>query len=264
MKAAIVNDTTKPHFGCQLVMQTFREQLDRVGIELIGTVPNTTKTFDDIPFLDRADLVIVNGEGTIHHKKGRHLVELAARYPAVLINCVYQEAPLRPEMKKFKYVAARESLSAAALREHGVPAEVVPDVIFSSKALSSYHRPEPQHDLGFSDNVTDVECGFSAMVGLGQVTDYLDKLSSYKRLCLGRFHSVVAASVLGIPFSAWPSNTHKTEGLMQDMGISHLFAKTQAEAAALAPETLPPEVPAFVREANVKINRMFERLHEFV
>ena len=46
MRVAIYNDTfiaRKPHFGCELVMTTFREQLDRVGIELVGTVKLTER-----------------------------------------------------------------------------------------------------------------------------------------------------------------------------------------------------------------------------
>ena len=52
MRVAIYNDTfiaRRPHFGCELVMTTFREQLDRVGIELVGTVKDTHR--ETKPFL---------------------------------------------------------------------------------------------------------------------------------------------------------------------------------------------------------------------
>ena len=42
MNVVIYNDTlnafNRRHFGCELVMKTFEEQLNRVGIELLGTI----------------------------------------------------------------------------------------------------------------------------------------------------------------------------------------------------------------------------------
>ena len=60
MKVVIVNDTAvRPHFGCELVMQTYREQLKRVDIELIKTIPKGRA----IQIPDSTDMVLVNGEG---------------------------------------------------------------------------------------------------------------------------------------------------------------------------------------------------------
>lgn len=263
MKVAILNDTNGPHFGCQLVTCTFREQLERVGIELIGSVHKSVKDPKRYPaFLDRADLLLVNGEGSIHHGARPELVELARRFPAALVNCVYEENPSRPELADFLFVSARESRSARALREHGVAARVIPDVIFSSNLLRNFVRPEPQLDLGLSDNVLDTDAGFSAKVGQGNVEQYLATLSQYRRLCLGRFHAVVSACVIGIPFSAWASNTHKMVGMLEDMGMVHVYAETQQEALALLPARLDEKIPRFVDDARRKIDELFENLHD--
>ena len=48
MKVAIVNDTSVyNHFGCKLVMESFRCQLKRVGIELTGTTPAGMRPLED-------------------------------------------------------------------------------------------------------------------------------------------------------------------------------------------------------------------------
>ena len=265
MKAVIVNDTTGPHFGCQLVMEGFRYQLDRVCIELLGTVAKRVKSLKQYPaFVRDADLVLVNGEGSIHHGKRGELIDLAAEYPAVLLNCVYQDNPCRESLRKFLYVSARESLSAQELRRQGIAAEVVPDCILTSPTLNSFHPGRPLSDLGFTDCVSDAGHGVTAMVGLGNARRFLEAISQYRRLCTGRFHGVLAASVLGIPFSAWSSNTHKTRGVMKDMGVEHLFAEERMQAAALVPSVLPDTVTDYVRTAKVAIDRLFERLHGFV
>ena len=265
MRVAIVNDTSGRHFGCQLVMEAFRDQLGRVGVELLGTVPRRTRLLGDYPeFVRRADLVIVNGEGSIHHGKRSELVELADRYPAILINCVYADNPPRDALRKFRFVAARESLSATQLQRHGVPAAVIPDVMLTSRTLNEFPRPIPVEQLGFSDGVLDPKGGFSAKVGAGNARRYLEEVGRYRSLCTGRFHTVLVASVLQIPFSAWASNTHKIEGLLQDMGVGHLYADSRAAAAALVPDTFDERIEAYVTRGKRKIERLFERLEEFI
>ena len=110
MRVYVLNDTAKavptkkPHFGCQLVMETYHEQLERVGIELLGTISGKEKEFDR---LDDADLIVVNGEGSIHHENRNELIDVAERYPCVLLNAVYQENAFRPGLNEFKKIAVR-------------------------------------------------------------------------------------------------------------------------------------------------------------
>jgi Polysaccharide pyruvyl transferase len=264
MKVAILNDTHGPHVGCQLVTQAFREQLDRVGVELLGVVHKTVRKIDLYPaFVKEADLVIVNGEGSIHHGQRLELLEVAARFPAILVNCVFEDNPPTPALKLFRFVSARESLSAAQLAAQGVQAEVIPDLILTASALCAFHRQPPEADLGLTDNVLDRQAGFSALVGEGNVGAYLYELCRYRRLCVGRFHAALMAAALGIPFAAWASNTHKTKGLMMDMGVDHLYAETQAEAMARVPTALPDSVAAYVEDGRRKVNALFDRLHTY-
>lgn len=264
MKAFIVNDTTRifkrgrpiVHFGCSLVMQTFREQLNRVGIELVGTSGRDEKIM--IP--KGVDLVIVNGEGSIHHGRHSRLVKVAKRYPAVLVNAVWQDNPSYPTLKAFKYIAVRESLSHNQLPKN-CNAHVVPDILYASATLRYYAKPKPTKGLGKTDNVVDKKAGFTIHVS---VNEYLNTLCQYERVCSGRFHAAVAASILNIPFNVWSSSTHKMQGLVRDMGVPHLFHKTQKEALLNVPTTVDERIEEYATKAQITIEKMFEHFHEVV
>ena len=151
---ALINDTsiTSPHFGCQLVGQTFREQFKRTGIQQVG-LPKRFDTDQYRKIFDAVDLIVINGEGTLHHNKYRHLLDLASQYPTVMVNCVYQANDPNPGLKKLLYCSARESNSAAEIRKEGIQCDVVPDVIFTATYPRIYPRAAPQYALGITDNV---------------------------------------------------------------------------------------------------------------
>lgn len=274
-KVAFVADISlrTPHFGCQLVGQTMREQFARVGLDLTVTLPSKFETVAGWEkTLDSVDLVVVNGEGCIHHGKFQSMIDLAGRWPSALINCVYQENPENPNLQKFKYISARESMSAAAIRAQGAEVEVVPDVLFASSFLRSFiPTPAVQRDFGFTDCTVKVERGWGPFKiryrpGLSPkqkvVGDYLNFLASHKRMAVGRFHAAICCSVMGIPFSTWDSNTWKTEGLMADMGVPELHFESRDLALANAPESFSPKIAAFAVEARERIEGMFDALRK--
>lgn len=259
-----------PHFGCQLVGQTFREQFSRAGLDLIATLPYNFSQFPGAAEnLKEADLLVINGEGSIHHGRYHHLIKLASDYPCALVNCVYQENPVWTELRNFLYISARESLSANEIHSQGVECQVVPDVLFASFLLNSFVCKEAIKDLGITDSAqkTNYQFGpFNLRLRLGRspkqkmVADYLNFLCQHKRLCIGRFHAAIAASVLGIPFSTWDSNTWKMRGLMQDMGLSHLHFTSREEAMKAVPFEFDPKISYFVEQAKQNIETMFDTL----
>jgi len=266
---ALVNDTSlyEHHFGCQLVCQTFREQFARAGMNLQVSLPYEFEVDDARSRLQSVDLVVVNGEGTLHHDRGAHLVRLAAEFPAVLVNSVYEQNQPRRELAAFRYLSARESLSADAIRSQGVECDVTPDLLFASAGLRAFVAPAPTEDVGFTDNVTRRETrfgplkrrfGFSPYVAT--VAQYLNKLCSYKRICAGRFHAAAACAVLGIPFSTWDSNTWKTRGLMKDMGAAALHFSSFEEAFANVPQRPDESIASFAVAAVSRIEQMFDHL----
>lgn len=259
-KVALINDTSthNPHFGCQLVGQTFREQFARVGLELSVTLGLQFELHDVAGWLKQVDLVVINGEGSTHHGSNLHILELARHYPAVLVNCVWQGNPRIDALSAFRYIAARESFSAAEFINQGVHCNVVPDVMFASAFLNSFVSAPPEYDLGFTDNVTDPTAGFGPKPAMP--ADYLRTLSRYRRLCTGRFHAAIAATVLRIPFASWDSNTWKTRAMMQDMGVPELHFGSQQEAAGNVPQTFDPRLVAFHAAAIGRVHAMFETI----
>ena len=274
-KVAFVGDVSlrTPHFGYQLVGQAFREQFARVGLDLAYTLParlDTVRNWQN--YLSNVDLVVINGEGSIHHGRFQNLIDLAHDYPCALVNCVYQSNPMNPNLRYFKWISARESLSAAALHDHGASVEVVPDVLFASSFLRSFVPVSvASKDFGYTDCAEKVvkhfgpiciryRPGFSPKTKV--IGDYLNFLATHKRISVGRFHALICCSMLGIPFSTWDSNTWKTKGLMMDMGIPWLHFSSRKEALANIPSALPEEVLQFRNEARNQIESMFDRLAE--
>ncbi len=149
VRAIVLNDTrSEDHIGCQLVMRNLLEQCSRRGIDVVASLPNSQ--LDDLPFvkahLHEFELLIVNGEGTLHHDcpKALSLCQ-AAQYAdaqgkkAVLINTVWQDNDqLHRFLPSFQLVAARESRSQAAIVRVGPPARLVPDLVFATSPPTSF------------------------------------------------------------------------------------------------------------------------------
>ena len=256
----LVNDTSlyAPHFGCQLVGQTFREQLMRAGMDLIAAFPRQLDMEVARPYLNRADLVIVNAEGTFHGGRHSELLNLARQWPCVLVNGVFHNNEPQAVLSDFLYISMRESLSAWEVRKQKVRCQVVPDLLFASSMLRAIPDVPKDIELGISDNVLNHMSGFSPVNELAH--DVISKIARCQKICAGRFHAAVAAAVLGVPFSTWDSNTWKTEGLMLDMGVQHLHFKSQLEAINNTPEVLDPRIEDYVDKARERIQNMFETM----
>ncbi len=268
---ALINDTSlyESHFGCELVGQTFREQFARTGIELRYALGRDWDLDQLSHIIEGVDLVVVNGEGSIHHGKRQKLLDISSRFPSVLVNCVYQQNPTNDNLGKFLYRSARESLSAGAIKAEGYQCDTVPDLLYASTFLRSFVKKEPSFDLGYTDSVKRQRIGIGPLRikrSYGFRPDkktpaqYLQELSSYKRLCIGRFHALVAASVLEIPFCAWESNTWKINGLLQDMGMTSCYYKTFSEAKENTPTNFDPKIKQFSNQAQQRIHAMFDNI----
>ena len=182
-----------------------------------------------------------------------------------------------PELRNLLYIAARESLSAHEIRNQDVNCDLVPDVIFASSMLWAFPKLMATLDMGITDNVRKVKKSrldrFKNRLGIkskcegGQsvrvtISEYLQWMCSHKRLCVGRFHGVVAASVLGIPFSSWDSNTWKTRGLMVDMGVPHLHYHSFMEAKENVPTEVNPLISEFSERAKTRVTMMFDHIYD--
>ncbi len=162
VKAVLLNDTrVDHHFGCRTVIESVYRLATANKIEITLAAPahrDWRKNDEVAQAVSDSDLIIVNGEGTIHHDRPAGWWLLAAGEvarsqgkPAVLINTTWQgNGPRLAELARaFALVSVRESASASELSEAGVTTRTVPD-------LALYHEPEAapaRSGVGYTDCV---------------------------------------------------------------------------------------------------------------
>lgn len=112
-----------------------------------------------------ADLVIVNGEGTLHDStpQARALAEVGpfcrdAGVPSVLINSVYErnDGEIAAACQAFDRIYVRESNSAHEARAAGLKVEVVPDLTLSSDVMVAFRDAPRTSRILVTDNANRV------------------------------------------------------------------------------------------------------------
>ena len=145
-RAVLLNDTsTRFHHGCARVVRLLVEGLAREGVEVAARSPARADWARDRAFLEAlgsADLVVVNGEGTLHDGAplGARLLSvldhpLAAAKPVALVNALWERNPPCWDrwLPRLALAAARDEGSAEALRRGGaLEARALPDLSLSA------------------------------------------------------------------------------------------------------------------------------------
>ncbi len=227
-----------------------------------------------------ADLVVVNGEGTLHPQPQAirwicattALVRRHAK-PLWVVNCSLKcrgdetEPLFRAFFIAAEHVAAREPVSFEEMRAVGIAATQAADCAFLT-------QPAPEDETREILDRAGVRRPFAVMTGsasihkwpLGHQREVLQSLkdqgldvlytfsdrrdadnarllgdlptvsnheatfaqlttiqSQAEILVGGRFHPTILAALVGTPFVAVPSNTHKMSGLMQMLGAEQLL-----------------------------------------
>jgi hypothetical protein len=142
-KVAIFNDTTaERHFGCDAVMATLRREIAARGGAIVHSHPvgsDWRKSRRARTAIASADIVIVNGEGTVHHSKERARALAAIgpyaaeqHKPAFLINATIEanDAATMADILAFRRIWVRDTKSADEIRRTGGTAGVAPDLSF--------------------------------------------------------------------------------------------------------------------------------------
>ncbi len=150
-KIAVFNDTAPSrHFGCEAVMAAIDANVASRGACITYRHPvGRPWQFDPraVAAIDEADIILVNGEGTIHHGKptARNLARLGPHCrtlgkPCFLINATLQanNQAVMSDLLAFDEIWVREGRSAEEAKRWGVAAEICGD-------LSFFHA-FPQHE----------------------------------------------------------------------------------------------------------------------
>lgn len=161
IKAILINDTSADrHYGCDRVIGTIERQTAANGMTIIARSPVHYDWREDSKIVEaiaRADIVLVNGEGTVHSGRSaaRNLVSVAEHCsgsgkPAILFNtCWFDNGPELADMARdFALITVRESESERQLKAAGLDCRCIADL-----ALNGSIEPSPQRsDIGVTDS----------------------------------------------------------------------------------------------------------------
>jgi polysaccharide pyruvyl transferase WcaK-like protein len=239
--------------------------------------------------------------------KRRHGTRLA------FVNAVWQDnsRALGAHLKSFDYVSVRERRSAEQISKWAQHVAIVPDLLFgalrpgrsrrSAEDAATYlvtdsvmrTRADALHDFASFHALPFYLMGASHLreysgdpeivyrVGrevFPQLMEEIDVLNQCGACVTGRFHTVVACLVNAVPVAALPSNTHKTEAILQDIGLEDHFLLPDDWSAAgnlqrmeMVRETFGrwnleqwQKVTRYVAEAKGAIERSFQDLQGLV
>ncbi len=230
-RVAIFNDTrgADGHFGCATVMENLLLAVEQAGMETTFLSPvgqDWREETDALPPPGAIDLVIVNGEGSIHSSERRsrahYLAEVGAlaeeRYgaPSFLLNATLYDnaADLYRKLAHFDRIYVRDRQSLAEIEANGLRGDVIADLTLCFPRPAAVTARE---GVGATDSVVaevsiDIEqaarrhgwsfCpmatrkrSFPALSGLKSPRTWLRLLGAYlapNDANAGRFHSHAA------------------------------------------------------------------------
>jgi len=332
-KAVILNDTSNEfHHGCETVISNIKSLLRKNGIDTIGTNYTGVNWKTNTAFLEsvsKVDIVLVNGEGTLHHaqQRAKELIVIGKyvkekfKIPVVLINSTYQEngTEIAEYLRYFDLIYVRETLSQEDIKKYGIDSRVVPDMTFYSKYDLSGKKENGK--TGYTDSVyqkTSVllyeKCMESKSVYMPALTNiklkttdlitflkvvkfhvfravnfvfwklglkisyhalrqfyftkdynrYIDKIAKLNFIVTGRYHSLCFTLKTLTPFVAIKSNSHKIEGMLDDIGIGDTRIKEIEKEKVFDVVKFEDEerlkIKEYIDSAPIKIENMFKEI----
>lgn len=263
MEILIVNDCSPYHYGCIATIDILKNKFSQYGNVTTIKVELGGLNLEDF------DLIVVNGEGSFHHDLSRASIIYSISKKAkdlgkkvCLINTVIDSISF--DLSIYDYIATRESFSSGELYD------VVPDVCFDLD-VSDFDK-KSSHVL-FVDSVlyepSDIARKCHSKFS-GKKKDYIrlyehrekDVLEYFARakfVVTGRYHGVIWALLFNKPFLAFKSNSHKTEGLLHDFGLSENLIED------FDPSMVHNKKPNInIEEAKIKINNCIQNCIDLV
>ncbi|UWL60233.1 polysaccharide pyruvyl transferase family protein [Brucella pseudintermedia] len=294
MKIALFNDTAPfAHFGCQAVSDGHARMLGRAGHEVTERffldwwpgIPDT-KSPESVDFLlnddefrrriEPVDAVVVNGEGTIHHGAGLHLLAVLGaaqrlRKKTLLVNAVYEETEYYEDVinklddftvrdiRSLNFAQSR-GLKARLLLDSSFAAHDVPDSLadISKKAVVSDWHTSRSGDVG--DTLKQYMRNYAA-TSFFLPFERADAAICWHRIVAtlkhaavflsARHHGICFAVKAGVPFVGLPSNTSKVEGFLEAFAPKVPVAKTFSELQEA--EAWAIHQPQYFRDISARI-----------
>jgi len=228
MRAIVFNNTCRFHHGSAAVMRVLHDALTRAGIEITQSVYGNTRKFekrfpswDDAAF-DAADLIVINGEGTMHDDSGMSaflmdkVLAKAGHRKTALVNSLWQNmSPHYTRMlQDLDLVTAREPASAQAMELES--AIVIPDLSYFDVPPRSPLPPGGLVKGTFYRRAhAKMSCDTTVDVTTQDWAHLVNSLRAADALFTGKHHEVYAACIARCPFVVSAINTHKVSALGQ-------------------------------------------------
>lgn len=273
MTLFLANDTSEvQHAGCKAVMRSLHAAIAGAGLTITGRHVTGTRDIDAEAFA-AAEVLLINGEGTIHHSGPRalFLLDLVARARregkrVLLVNALFQQydCPVPDILSGLTLLATREPRSAAFARRFGGEPLVLLDSA-ADPAFLAQGKARPLLDgrlVGGAHPHGLIPDPFAGLPGqkLGlrrlPFEDIVATLRGAELYLTAQHHGVYAAALAGCPFVTTPSNSHKIEAFVDWTGlpIPVCLRKSEIEPAiafALRNRSLYAELADFMRQHSV-------------
>lgn len=226
MKILLMNDTSHVHAGCVKVIDFYKEQFKDHDLDIL---PRKEKIEDTSMY----DLIVVNGEGTMHDDapKAYEMLEVLsnAKCKTMMVNSVWQNnSPELTEMlMNVDYVSVREIRSKREILSvidrqvdvyldfgffHDVPkssTKIKYERVTGNRMGSIRDKPKV-HSVGETHTVDIFTQSWEELV---------QELRKTRVFITGRHHELYAACKAGCNFVILEGNTHKNSGLFETFGL---------------------------------------------
>jgi polysaccharide pyruvyl transferase WcaK-like protein len=255
--AILLNNTAAHHgyghFGTNAVTSVIISELQMRGISTLAYangLRGVASLQDQLKV--RPDLVVLNGEGTMHdnHERAIGLLLIAAHFhrsniPCVLINTIWHRNTsfMATYLQAFDYISVRDSLSWQAITEvTRQNIQIVPDLFLASQIDRDPGR-KTVSPYGVVDSADDRDCAslraFAGDLGapfylmdsarpkndssLHGTPATLQSVDDCEFWVTGRYHFALAALSAMRPFVALRTRVNKMQGMMQDAELSNFL-----------------------------------------
>lgn len=251
-----------PHIGCMAVTDYHLNSLLGLGYHVSDIVYSTHPWGDlykgkreesieaclNSEFGKRiavADIVVINGEGTLHHRPGMGILIAAAtarklEKPVYLVNTsIFAIDGFDDILSDLTEINVREQESSRFLQKREISHRLVldsflgadffakPNSDFAAKTVVMDWHPARDRDvgraiLGYFDSLPNACRHFLPLNHYSHVPTWrhtVANLTTSELIVTGRYHGVYLAGMAGCPFVALPSNTRKIQGLIESSGL---------------------------------------------
>ena len=149
-KALLFNDTrNEHHHRCSLVIKNIFSFFNNLNVDIIKTFPSGTNHLHNVNlenYIKNVDIIIVNGEGTIHHSQINALnllkigkIAKSFNKKTILINSLFdtQDKNFYDLVRYFDLINVRDTLSKSYLNIKKIKSIFTPDFTFYNPEKST-------------------------------------------------------------------------------------------------------------------------------